>query len=813
VTKNEEEDAMSRKLMLLLLTLLLLAGVTPAFADGMLVPIRPEVPRFSVAYHRVNVTIDHQVATTDIDQAFHNESSGQVEGTYIFPIADGVTISKFTMYVNNEPLEYKTLEKEEARRIYNGIVSKRQDPALLEWLGTRMIQARVFPIAPNEDKRIRIAYQEVLKAQGGVIKYVYPLKTEKLSSKNLPDCSVDITIRSAQPIRSVYSPTHNITVERDGDRIAKVHYQEKNVLPDQDLVLYYTVSEQDLGLDLLTYKDSDKDGYFLMLVAPKADIKEEDVQPKDVIFMLDKSGSMASDDKIEQAKAALKFCLNNLGPRDRFNVIAFNEDVRRWEPEMKHTTRENIKSAEAFVNDFKADGGTNINGALNAALELFDTTLDYVAVPKIIIFLTDGLPTVGETNVETILSNVQKKTAHINARIFDFGVGYDYNAHFLDKLALQNHGAAENVLPKEDIEVKVSAFYKQVSSPLLMNVAAAWGDADVYDIYPKEMPDVFKGSQLIIAGRYKLHGGAMATKVQLTGEMNGKKQTFTYPVKFPTAAVDDAFIPRLWATRKIGYLEDQARLNGANKELMEEIIRLSKEFGILTEYTSFLVDADTTIATRPGEAPPPMILSQSVSDNATLGYGRVRDMSSAVAGPSGVSQSYNRKAGMNAAQAASGSGNYVMNEAGERVQLSQLRNVSQRSFVQSGTQWMDVNYQQNMRVVKVKAFSPAYFQLANTNARMAQFLSQAGNVTVALRNVAIQTGPDGQEAEFKPAEFTEIKKEIDTELGVPAAQALTGLPVAMIPPARSPLSFAWALLPALPVGALVLRRRRREKRG
>lgn len=805
---------MLSRISLLLLTLLLLAGIAPAFADGMLVPVRPEVPRFSVAYHRVNVIIDHQVATTDIDQAFHNESSQQVEGTYIFPIADGVTISKFTMYVNNEPLEYKTLEKEEARRIYDGIVARRKDPALLEWLGTRMIQARVFPIAPNENKRIRIAYQEVLKAQGGVIKYVYPLKTEKLSAKNLPECSVDITIRSAQPIRSVYSPTHNITVEREGDRIAKVSYKEKNVLPDQDLVLYYTVSEQDLGLDLLTYRDGDKDGYFLMLVAPKADIKDDDVQPKDVIFMLDKSGSMASDDKIEQAKAALKFCLNNLDKRDRFNVIAFNEDVRRWDTGMEQASRENIKSAEAFVSDFKADGGTNINGALISALELFKNKPDgYVERPNIIIFLTDGLPTVGETNVETILANVKKNNATLNTRIFDFGVGYDYNAHFLDKLALQNHGAAENVLPKEDIEIKVSAFYKQVSSPLLMNVAAAWGDADIYDIYPKEMPDVYKGSQLIIAGRYKLHGGAMATQVRLTGEMNGKKQTFTYPVKFPTSAVDDAFIPRLWATRKIGYLEDQARLNGVSKELMEEIIRLSKEFGILTEYTSFLVDADTTIATRPGEAPPPMILSQSVADNATLGTDRVRDMSGAVAGPSGVSQSYNRKAGMNAAQAASSTGNYVMDEDGERVQLSQLRNVSQRSFVQNGTQWMDVNYQQNMRVVKVKAFSPAYFQLANANARMAQFLSQGGNVTVALRNVAIQTGPDGQEAEFKPAEFTEIQKEIDTELGVPTAQASSALPVAMIPPAHSPFIFAWGLLPMLPVGALVLRRRRREKRG
>jgi Ca-activated chloride channel family protein len=792
------------RMLTLLLTILVIAGITPAFADGMMISVRPEVPRFSVTYHRVNVAIDHQVAVTDIDQAFRNHASREVEGTYIFPIADGMTISKFTMYVNNEPLEFKTLEKEEARRIYNGIVSRRQDPALLEWLGTRMIQARVFPIAPNEDKRIRIAYQEVLKAQGGVIKYVYPLKTEKMSAKNLEECSVNITIRSAQPIRSVYSPTHNVTVEREGDRIARVSYKEKNVLPDQDLVLYYTVSEQDLGLDLLTFRDGDKDGYFLMLVAPKVDVKDDEVQPKDVVFVLDKSGSMAGDNKMEQAKAALKFCLNNLDRRDRFNVIAFNEDVRRWEPTMQQASRDNVKSAEAFVNDFKADGGTNINEALGTALELFNNKPDdYVQHPNIVIFLTDGLPTVGETNAAKILANVKEKNAALNARIFNFGVGQDYNAHLLDKLALQNHGLAENVLPKEDIEVKVSAFYRQVSAPLLMNVKVDWNDADIYDVYPKEMPDIFKGSQLIVAGRYKLRGGAVSTRVRLTGEINGKTQAYTYPVKFPTAAPDDEYIPRLWATRKIGYLEDQARLNGAGKELMEEIIRLSKEFGILTEYTSFLVDADTRIATRPGEAPPPMILSRESADNAAFGAGRVRDMSKDVAGGSGVSQSVNRKANMNAAQAAPSAGNYVMNEAGRRVQLLQLRNVSQRSFVQSGTQWVDVNYRKEMRVVKVKAFSPAYFQLANAHPRMAQFLSQDGNVTVALRNIAIQTGPDGQDAEFKPAEFGEIMKDIDVELGARAAEAPAG---------RNPLQMAWALPLGLPLLALAWRRRR-EKHG
>jgi len=821
-----------------------------ARADGMLVPREPIYPAFSVVYHRVDVKIDRQVATTDIDQAFRAHwwrepiplredrliypppprpiPARPIEATYIFPLYDNIALSKFSMFVGGEELPHRVLPKEEARRIYNDIVRVRQDPALLEWVGTRMIQARVYPIQPHEDKRIRVAYQEILKASGGVVKYVYPLKTEKMSPRPLDEVSVNIEIRSPQPIRSVYSPTHPVTVRREGDHRAFVSYRERNTRPDQDLVLYYTVSEKDLGLDLLTYNDRRGDGYFLLLAAPKAELRRDEAQPKDVVFVLDTSGSMAGDGKIEQAKAAMKFCVNNLDSRDRFNVVAFSTDVRPWRSGLQPATRENVRDAEEFIAQFKAQGGTNIYESLRAALEMLNQT--DTTRPPVLIFMTDGLPTVGETNNERILAMV-KDLNRRRARVFDFGVGYDVNTHFLDRLAEQNNGYAENVLPKEDIEVKVSDFYAKVSTPLMMNVRIDWGKADVYDLYPREMPDLFKGSQLIVLGRYRTRGEEIRTTIRLSGDVNGRRETFTYDVTFPPSALADDFIPRLWATRKIGYLEDEVRLRGPNREVIEEIIRLSKEHGILTEYTSFLVDLDVRAPRlsfgpagppgAPGAPGRPNLFAKVDRDLAEEAAMRVeeyrrREALGGAGGSYGVSQSVNRKAAKDAMQMPALGGNIIMTERGDKVQLGQMKNVSQRSFVQNGAQWVDVNYKDSQKLMKVKAFSPAYFQLANAHPRMAQYLSVGDDVIIVLQDTAIHVNKDsGQEEEFPVAEFKDLKAKMEMEFGAPPAVGSEKKTAMVLPKATEVATtrlprLAWLLvLPAVVAVGMLLKRGKR----
>lgn len=776
----------------------LLVGILRVAADGMMHPyyppyweppimpphviyVPPVLPAFSVNYHKVKVNIDHQIATTDIDQEFHNNANMEVEGKYIFPLEDGISINKFSMYAGNEELTHRILTKEEAKKIYTDIVRKRQDPALLEWSGTSAISASVYPIPANGDKRVTISYQEVLGANGGVIKYVYPLKTEKVSATPLKECSIEINIDSAQPIRSIYSPTHNVTINKISETKAKVTYSESNTMPDRDLVLYYTVSDKDLGLDLLSYRDTQKgDGFFLLLAAPKVDLKPEEIQAKDVEFVFDTSGSMAGA-KIEQSKKALIYCLNSLNARDRFNIVTFSSDVRIWEAKMQAATSENVKRAIDVVSGMKGNGGTDINSALRAALDnLNERSATETALP-VVIFLTDGQATVGEQVAENILKNVTKVNVK-NARIFNFGVGEDYNVQLLDKLAMGNSGFAQNVGSQENIEVKVSDFYARISSPVLTNLKIDWGTANVYDIFPKTLPDVYQGAQLVITARYASKDIPLHTSVTVSGMANGKEMRFVYDATFPASSISEDFVPRLWATRKIGYLEDQVRLNGAKEEVVKEIIQLSKEYGILTEYTSFLVDLDTNPATGVVR---PMAMS-SDKDLAAKGTKVMESYRNSTSNTDQIAQGQNRYNNAYANQLPSsynnqsadsysyqanngyaGAGNVPTYGAGTSIQpkpviapppptTSGLQHFNQRSFVQTGKQLIDVNLKDTQNKLKVKLFSPAYFQLAAANDKMAQYLSRGEEITIALQGDAIVVGNEGREEEFTTEELARL---------------------------------------------------------
>ncbi|MEI7834456.1 MAG: VWA domain-containing protein, partial [bacterium] len=672
------------------------------------------------------------------------------------------------------------------------IVRRREDPALLEWVGTRAISASVYPIPANGDKRIAISYQEVLGANGGVIKYVYPLKTEKVSATPLKECSIEININSAQPIRSIYSPTHNVTIKKTSETTALVSYSEKDTRPDRDLVLYYTVSDKDLGIDLLSYRDNQKgNGFFTLLAAPKVDLKADDIQAKDVEFVFDTSGSMAGD-KIEQSKKALSFCLNNLNKGDRFNIITFSSDVRAWETTLQPVTPENVKRALDAVNAMRGNGGTDINSALRAALmNLGDRPAAETGLP-VVIFLTDGQPTVGEQVDANILNNVTKINVS-KARIFNFGVGEDYNVQLLDKLANGNNGFAQNVGAKENIEVKVSDFYARISTPLLTNLKIDWGTANVYDIFPKTLPDVYQGAQLVITARYAIKDTPVHTAITISGMANGKEHRYTYDANFPASAITADFVPRLWATRKIGYLEDQVRLNGATTEVVQEIIQLSKEYGILTEYTSFLVDLDTNPPVAGGD-PRPLALRSS-KDLAAAGSRVMNTYRDSAKSSDQIAQAQNRNNNYYANQNPSGYSSAVTDSVGYQAYSygygsggaagaaptlggagvptikpptantpppadRGLRNFNQRSFVQEGTKLTDINLKDAQKVIKVKQFSPAYFQLANADSNMAQYLSLSKEITVSLQDDAITVGTEGREAEFTPEELAKLTKQM-----------------------------------------------------
>jgi Ca-activated chloride channel family protein len=715
---------MSRKFFFLLPIILpaILLGTLTArvLADGFIIPIPPpdvpRVPPLSIKYHHVDVIIEDQVAVTKVDQVFINHFHRDIEGTYIFPIPEQASISKFSMYVGGERLDGRLLGRDEARRIYEDIVRRQQDPAILEYIGRDMFKARVYPIPGNGEKRIGLDYSEVLKMDNGLCSYTYSLDTERFSRDPISEVSITVELRSRSPIKTVYSPTHDISVNKLNDHHAEITYVEEGTRPDRDLVLYYTVSEKEMGLNLMGYKDGQEAGFFLAMISPQAEGDDLRVA-KDIYFLLDTSGSMQGE-KIQQARDALAFCLRGLNSQDRFNLVAFNTDLMSLSTLPLTASSGEIARALDFLDGLRADGGTNIHDALQEALRQIDSS-DRASM---IVFLTDGLPTVGETDTEVIL----ERTGRLNegrARIFVFGVGYDVNTHFLDRLSSENRAVSEYVRPNESIEVKVSHFYSKVSTPVLTDLSLQFGRIEASQIYPRDLPDLFRGSQIIVLGRYRQDG---PTTVTLRGHTSPTEKVFTYETDL-RAEQRYAFIPRLWASRKIGYLLDQIRLHGHSQELVEEIVALSKKYGIMTEYTSFLVDSDVRVSEREMAEEAGRLMADAFEKKSGAGaVNRAMDL------------------GQLKSQAAAPSASFH-DEHGQKRQITGVRVVGVKTFYLKDGVWTDNDYRPEQNIIKVKRFSEAYFQLTRRLNMMGRYLSLGDQVLISLAGQAVRIGDEGLE--------------------------------------------------------------------
>ena len=572
-----------------------------ARADGFIVihqpppdAVRPGHFAFApleVSYHRVSVEIKDQVAVTSVDQEFYNPNGARMEGTYLFPLPEGAHIDKFSMDVNGRMTDAELLDAAKAKSIYEEIVRKYRDPALLEYVGKGAFKARVFPIEPHSKKQIKITYTQLLKSDTGLVEYTYPLNTEKFSARPLKDVSVRVTLACAEPIKSVYSPSHTVEVKRDGDRKAITAFEEKNVRPDTDFKLLFSTAKAPIGVDLLTYRNSPDDGYFLLLASPGFGASAATaVQKRDVCFVIDTSGSMAEagGKKMEQAKKALSFCLANLNEGDRFEVVRFSTEAEAlFGGNLVPADASNVGKANTFVAGLKPIGGTAIEDALKKAASL--PRPDAAGRPYVIIFLTDGQPTVGETNEDKLVESVAKANVG-NTRIFSFGIGTDVNTHLLDRVAAETKAFSQYVLPQEDLEVKLSTFYTKIKEPVLANVQVAFeGNVKASQVYPSAMPDLYKGEMLLAFGRYSGHGPAA---VKVRGTLNGEPREFVTDVRFVERDLSNGYIPRLWATRRVGWLLDEIRLRGESAELKDEVTRLSREHGIVTPYTAYLIIED-----------------------------------------------------------------------------------------------------------------------------------------------------------------------------------------------------------------------------
>ena len=710
-----------------------------------------------ITKHQATVQIKDQIAITAIDQDFYNPNSQRIEGTFLFPVPKGAQIKKFAMEIDGKPVEAELMASDKARGIYEDIVRKLRDPALLEYAGQDVFKVRIFPIEPRAHKRVSLSYTQLLKSDSGLVSYSYPLSTEKFSAKPIPDVSLKVELETKRPLKSIYSPSHNVEVRRHGANQATIGFEAREVKPDTDFQLYFAPEADEIGLNLMAYKSGSDDGYFLLLASPGVDVANQKVVPKDVVFVLDTSGSMAGQ-KLEQAKKALLFCVENLNDNDRFEIIRFSTETEPLFNKLTDALKANRSRANEFIKDLKPIGGTAIDDALKKALALRSESGDR---PFVVIFLTDGLPTIGVTGEDQIVGNVRKNSGN-NARVFCFGIGHDVNTHLLDKITEETHAVSQYVLPEEDIEVKVSNFFAKIKDPVLTGPALTFtADIRVTRLHPSPLPDLYKGEQLVLVGRYS---GKGPSAVVIEGTVNGTKRKFSYDVRFPEESTGHDFIPRLWATRRVGYLLEQIRLHGENAEIKDEVTELARKYSIVTPYTAYLIIEDEARRGVPILSQSlPLLQEDSAARQATVqnyntmmvhryGLGPVTRSRSELAlksanapadavslgneeslrgfdggtlgGAGGVPRTWVAGAGPSADSQAARVAQYTQ----------QARFVAGRSFYQNGNQWIDSTVQQlrNPKRVRIQLNSKEYFELAAKKPEVLPWLALGQNVQFAL---------------------------------------------------------------------------------
>ena len=566
-------------------------GAWPQMIDRR--PNWPVARSFEIRAVTVDARVRDQIAEVQVSQTFHNPGSTVIESEYLFPLPEEGAIQNFVLLVDGKELTGRILPKDEARRIYEEIVRTKRDPALLEYMGRGLYKSSVFPIPPGSDRTLTMRYTQICKRERDVVEFAYPFSIQKYTAKPIERLALTLRIESRDPIKSLYSPIYDARTERLGDHEARVSLEQRNVIPTADFRLVYTLAEGTLGASVLSYRPSEgEDGFFLLLASPEVKPPDSKPLPKTVVFVLDRSGSMAGK-KIEQARDALRFVLNNLRDDDTFNIVAYDDRIDSFKPELQRFSARSREEAGRFVDNIREGGSTKIDAALKTALAMIP---DDDRRPSYVLFLTDGLPTAGVTNELAIAENCKRANAR-HARVFSFGVGFDVNARLLDRISGGNSGTSEYVKPDESIESHVSRFYAKMSSPVLADLRIELSGVDVNRAYPRDLPDLFEGGQIVWAGRYRQGG---RTTVRLTGKVGGERRSFEFPAEL--AATDRGsthdFVERIWALRRVGFIIDQIDLHGQSKELTDELVALSARYGILTPYTSFLADETVPLHAR-----------------------------------------------------------------------------------------------------------------------------------------------------------------------------------------------------------------------
>lgn len=730
---------------------LLLAALLPraAHAQGWIEPLpgRP-IPVGDWAVERirsrVRVTVDGRVARVVLTEWFRNDGKRVAEGDYLYPLPGEAAFSGFSLWQGEEELRGEMMDRDRAREIYEEIVRRRADPALIELAGRGLLRARVFPIEPGEERKVELRYTQLLDRSGDALRFRYagaipggqidrprPRRVRDDGPDDDPrgrrdrgDATVDfeMVVPRGEDFLDPFSPTHGLERERRQGRL--VVRLERDL--EGELSVFLPLARAGVGLTVAAHRPAGESGYAMLTLTPgRIDAVPE---PRDLTVVVDVSGSMAGE-KIAQARDALRALLGTLDEGDRFRVLSFSNAVHAESEGWTRAQPEAIARARAWVERLEADGGTNIEGAL---AEAFRVAPGQGRLP-VVIFLTDGLPTVGERDPERIA--MEAEGARGRARVFAFGVGHDVNTHLLDRLSAAARGSTDYVQPGESVERALSLLAAKIRHPVLTDIEIDGSPVRLREIYPVALPDLFAGQELVLFARYD---GSGEGELAVTGRRAGRVERFGATVSFPGRSDDHAYLPRLWASRKLGHLTRQVWLEGATSSLVDEIRQTALRYGLPSEYTAYLVKEADVVANRAGPGSPPGRLQAS-----TFGAAPPPSAAAEAQGAGAVGAATRARRMREASSAADLA--KVEGSLEERADAAGVRMAAGRLFQERAGVWVERTSTDRLPLVTVKLFSRAWFDVLAALPEVAPAARELGRVELAGARVRLRVDERGTE--------------------------------------------------------------------
>jgi Ca-activated chloride channel family protein len=705
-------------------------------AQGWIDPLRPvpQVPNGPIERLRsaVQVSINGRVAQVTVEEWFRNNGPTLNEGMYHFPLPGEAVFSSYSLWQGDQELRGEAMDAAQARSIYEAIVRQKRDPALIELEGQGLIRARVFPIAPGETRKITLKYTQVLDRVGDAWRFRYLGDRNRQSAPRSFRLEVDSAARFGDP----YSPTHQVQVTRRDNRL-EVTLGDNAAGGDFELLL--PLARGLIGLSLIPHHPVGEDGYFMLLLAPGAAADAAALR-RDLVAVIDVSGSM-SGEKIQQARSALIQLLGSLREGDRFRLVAFSGGVRRYAEGWTSVTADARRDAESWIRSLDAEGGTNIAGALAEAFAQSPAEQSL----GVVVFLTDGQASTGETDPERIAATAEQNRGKF--RVFSFGVGDDVNTYLLDRLTERARGTTEYIRPGENIERAVGALAAKVASPVLTDVTISAGSGiELYDMQPGSLPDLFAGDEMVVLGRYR-GAGSTEQSVTVQGRRNGHQEEFRTTFGDRENA-DTRYIEQLWAARKAGALSREIRLHGQTPELMNALKQLALRYGILTEYTSYLVQEPTLALRRAAENRVMQAPAAAPVDQAGAGS---------------VGRAAREKSMADAATVSGFEAISIRQDELDQIRrahagINPTQRIGGRLFIMRDSTWTDLGHGDSLRVVSIAPYSEAYFALLQALPDLREAAALEPSVLVAGRRASIKIEANGK-TRWNPGELERLVRD------------------------------------------------------